>query len=258
MIGYLEETAKQRILKNGAHALSFRECLGLILETNPSGQTEGGLAAKILEKPGIGLSAREMENAFFASLEIQGPSHLTDTKGLTSTKRARLLAVFEIARRYSVFRDKIRNAYPADPDSFFCENDENPLGRLCQRSLSRISAELRQESFEWFGFVPYHRHGKLGEFCLVQKGNRSRVHLEASELFAHILVLRPKGFILFHNHPSGIPLPSPEDIRLTRAVQKLATSLGLICFGHWVVCAGTEYFIDPQVAKNMGPKEFGL
>ena len=80
-----------------------------------------------------------------------------------------------------------------------------------RRSVERISASLRRECQEWLGFVPVHRGGELGHFCLVERGVRTHVNIEPAELFARILALRPVGFYLFHNHPSGDLTPSEED-----------------------------------------------
>jgi DNA repair protein RadC len=69
------------------------------------------------------------------------------------------------------------------------------------------------------------------------------VNIDPAELFARVLALRPHGFYLFHNHPSGDLSPSPADIDLTRQVQRVSEQLGIRLLGHGIVSSREERWI---------------
>jgi DNA repair protein RadC len=72
---------------------------------------------------------------------------------------------------------------------------------------------------------------------------RTHVNVEPSELFARVLALRPRGFFLFHNHPSGTLSASGPDLHLTQRVKSTAQQLGLDFLGHWIVTAQGEVLV---------------
>ena len=73
----------------------------------------------------------------------------------------------------------------------------------------------------------------VGEHKIV--GGPCGVHVSVSQVLRAVLVLGADHFVLVHNHPSGNPAPSPQDIRLTRAVQKGADLVGLQLIDHVIV-----------------------
>jgi DNA repair protein RadC len=233
------ERPRERCLTQGPSCLSLRECLALIIGSGPKGLGCLGLAQEILSKPGLGLMAgsgseKSEEVAFFAALEGTPLTHFKGIRGLGAANQARLLAAFELARRYSHYRD--RSAVI----------QERPLQKrpaLPEAALDRVDFRARCEPREWLGFVPVHRSGELGELCVVERGARTHVNVEPGELFAQILAFRPRGFFLFHNHPSGDLTPSLPDVDLTTRVQQLGEQLGLKLYGHAVVTARGERWV---------------
>jgi DNA repair protein RadC len=225
------ERPRERCLENGAQALSLRECLAVILGSGPPGAGSLGLATRILTRPGPGLNRPDEERAFFTAMENSGLSHLVEIPGLGPAGKARLLAAFEIGRRYANYRQTPVRQAPAS------------LDELATQALTRVTPELRNEAREWLGFVCLHRSGELGELCVVERGVRTHVNVDPAELFARLLALRPRGFVLIHNHPSGNVNPSPEDLHLTRNVDDLARSLGMRLLGHWIVSPSGEHWL---------------
>ena len=94
-------------------------------------------------------------------------------------------------------------------------------------------AGIHPSVFQW-GF---------GAFLHVERGVRTHVNVDPAELFARILALRPEGFFLFHNHPSGNPAPSETDQLLTIKVMRLSQQLGLRLLGHGVVSSREERWV---------------
>lgn len=228
-----DERPRERCLTQGARCLSLRELVAVLLGSGPPGLGDLGLASRLILRPGAGLSSAESERALFTALETAGLAHLMEVKGLGPAGQARILAAFELGRRYALHRER------GSPHS-------RPRPRkvdLPERALNLIPAAYRAEPQEWLGFVPMHRSGDLGGFCMVERGTRTHVNIDPVELFARILALRPSGFYLFHNHPSGDLSPSPEDEDLTRRVDQLSRYFGIRLLGHGVVGTHDERWV---------------
>lgn len=227
------ERPRERCLKMGARCLSLRECVAILLNSGPQGQGCLGLASQILNRSGGGLNSEDEERAFFTAMESAGSAHLNEINGLGPAGKARILAAFELGRRYFIFISKNQ-----------AESNQKPsLTSLNAQALKKISSSYRNEPQEWLGFVPIHRSGKIGNLCIVERGARTHVNIDPAELFARILALRPKGFFLFHNHPSGSLAPSAPDFHLTEQVAKVAQHLGVILFDHGIVSSSGEQWI---------------
>lgn len=232
------ERPRERCLQRGPQALSLRECLALILGSGPPRIGCLGLANRILLRPGEGLAVGEEERAFFNAMESSPTALVHEVEGIGPAQQARLLAAFELGRRYSLFRESKQSSRRV-----------NRASDLSTQALSRVSSELRMEAREWLGFIPYYRNSDMGELCIVEKGVRTHVNVDPGELFARLLALRPQGFFLAHNHPSGNTAPSEQDFDLTRRVNQLSSELGIRLLGHWIVSARSERIIGLEAQK---------
>jgi DNA repair protein RadC len=229
-----DERPRERCLLHGPGCLSLRECLALLLGSGPPGLGSAGLARAILDIPGP-MPDAQAEAALFTALEVSGPAHLQSVRGLGRAGRARLLVAFELGRRYALHVQ--RSGRPG------CGH--RPSARRPERAaLARVPPELRAAAQEWLAFVPVLRGGAVGELCLVQRGVRTHVNVDPAELFARVLALRPAGFYLFHNHPSGDLTASAPDLELTRRVADAARPFGIALLGHWVVSRASERLIE--------------
>ena len=232
------ERPRERCLGAGSSCLSLRECLALILNSGPVGVGCLGLASRILDRPTSWGHPTEEERAFFIAMEATGAEFLREIDGLGPSQHARLLAAFELGKRYTRYRfnniPPHQNTDPPEPMA---------VSKVANRALQKISLKYRNESQEWLGFVPLHRSGELGELCLVERGTRTHVNIDPGELFARILALRPYGYFLFHNHPTGVTSPSLQDLDLTERVSQLSRQLGIKFLGHWIVTPQTESWI---------------
>jgi DNA repair protein RadC len=181
----------------------------------------------LLGQAGDGLAPEEQERAFFTLLE----SSTAPPWDVGPAATSRILAAFELARRYSEHRFRMAPKPLSGPTA---------LTELSKNALSQIPSRRRLAAREWLGFIPYHRNRTLGSLCLIEEGARTHVNADATELFARVLSLRPKAFFLAHNHPSGDLRPSPSDLELTDRVERLAADLGTPLLGHWIVAPSGE------------------
>ena len=82
---------------------------------------------------------------------------------------------------------------------------------------------------------------KVLETCLVYQGSVNTSQVRVAELFRRAIQINAPAVILAHNHPSGDPTPSPEDVTLTRAVVQAGKLLDIECLDHIVVGSGGRY-----------------
>ncbi len=230
-----QELPRERCLNNGAVSLSLRECLALLVTGDGSDPTDEALdvAARLLDRVGTDLPEPEQSHAFFNAMESSGQAHMNEIPGMGPTPRARVLAAFELGRRYDGYRARLRRSA-----HLRFEPQTLPL-----KALSQVPWERRQDVNEWLGFVPVYSSGEVGTFCLVERGLRHTVHTDPLELFSRLLTLRPQAFYLFHNHPSGDLTPSREDLNLTREVESLSARLGIRLLGHGIVSREEDAWI---------------
>jgi DNA repair protein RadC len=249
------ETPLERCLNLGAHTLSLRECLSLILETRfpgPHPLRLGALApasassdAEPSTEPVL-LTESEAEHALFHGLEIGQHGQLPGLLGLRAEEKARILSALEIGRRFALHRERMRTI-PRRPSG---RAALKPYG---SRALEKIPLSWRQEPREWLGFVPIFRNGLVGEFGVTELGQRTHVNTDPAELFARILAFRPRGFYLFHNHPSGNLSISDADAELTRRVGSLGQRLNTPLLGHAIVTLREHQWIDdPRRGMPLG------
>ena len=99
---------------------------------------------------------------------------------------------------------------------------------------------LQEETKEYF--ICLHLDGKnrlvVVDVCSVGSLNQSIVH--PREIFKTALLSSAAAIILLHNHPTGDPTPSSEDLEVTRRLQEAGTLLGIKVLDHIII--GTEYY----------------
>ena len=217
-----------RCMKFGANSLTLSECLSLILDSKIKRQKTGRIAEKLMQRVAPGMNDAEQARAFFMLLDSASQAPTPETNLLMPPNEARMLAVFELARRYH----------------FFVESAQKPrfpvgVSDQTREMLSRVAETWRNLSVEWLGFVPI-CNGRAGNLCIAAKGVRTHVNVDPVELFARIFSLRPEAIFLLHNHPSGNLTPSHDDYEITRRVDDLCKKFGIRLLSHWIVSGPRE------------------
>jgi DNA repair protein RadC len=157
-----------------------------------------------------------------ATLLDAGAAQLTNY-GLTPAAWRRLLAAAELARRFQ----------PLSPLP-------EPLAR--PRHVLPHLAELRTKPVEVFGVLLLDaRLTLLDDFLPVAGGALMHVAVKPREVFAEAVARRAAGVVLAHNHPSGDPLPSPEDHQFTKLMLQAARLLGIRVLDHVIVTRRAYY-----------------
>ena len=226
---FAHESPVTRCTMHGASSLSLRECLAVAFRNRGNSSQGVKLASKLLESVAPDMSEDDQLRALFRMLESSASAPTPELHLLAPSDEARILAIFELARRYHFYVDSSKVG----------SNSRDGLSRLTRTALGRVGSHWRNLSVEWLGFVPVYT-SRPGNLCIVERGVRTHVNIDPAELFARILALRPQMIILFHNHPSGCMTPSEADYNLTSRVDEICKKLGIRLLSHWIVSGNRE------------------
>jgi DNA repair protein RadC len=212
------DAPRERLAALGPEALSDAELVALLLRTGAAGLSAREVAQALLRRHG---GLRALARAPLAELRRQ--------TGVADAKAASLLAAFELGRRIASARlrpgDAIRS--PGDVHRHF-----HPL--------------LRDAPHERFLVLLLDGRHRVIRPVLTSQGTLTASLVHPREVFAPALREPAAAVVLVHNHPSGDPTPSREDIRLTRQLVECARLLDLRIHDHVIVGHGTYVSLAEQ------------
>ena len=200
---------REKLAKYGPEKLSNSELLAILLRTGSGELNVVQLAQKVLKK----FSAQGLAKAGF--------SELKNTFGLGPAKAAEIVACFELGRR--VLQNKKSKIY-LSPKAVFAE-------------LKDIRGH-KKEHFIVF-FLDSRNQEIKRETISVGSLNANLVH--PREVFEPAVRHLAAQIIIAHNHPSGDPEPSEDDIKLTKRLVEAGKILGIDIVDH-IIVARESYF----------------
>jgi DNA repair protein RadC len=199
---------RERAMEAGVECLGDAELLAIVLGTGCTGLPVGVLAARMIE-----------EHGGVAGLARAGVGELAERVGMGAAKGARVAAAIELGRR-ATFAASL-DALPKLPDREAVEAWARPrLATLDHEELWVLALDGR--------------HG-LRAARRVASGGIHGLHVTARDPLRMALREAASAFVLVHNHPSGDPTPSEEDLSFTRAVVEGAVAIGTPMLDHVVV-----------------------
>ncbi len=199
-----QERPRERLLDWGAAALTDVDLLAAILGTGTSG-------ADVLETAGRIVRAVNVRRLHLVPVE-----DLLAVRGLGPARAAQLLAAAELGRR------------------LWPDGDAVPLVRGPEQ-IYDLTRDIRAANREHFvGFYLNSRHQVLRrDIISIGSLNASIVH--PREVYLPAIALSAASLVLAHNHPSGDPTPSEEDLAITRRLHDAGRLLGIELVDHVVV-----------------------
>lgn len=208
-----DERPREKLLALGAEKLTDAELLALIIRTGDSGSKQSAvdLARALLRRFG---SLRQLSAASIAEL-CQQP-------GIGPAKAAEVQALFQIARRFADNRLQPGQAYRSSQDAFSHFHE-----RLCDYRKEVFLALLLDSKNRLI------REVQISEGSL----NASIVH--PREVFAPVLRESASAVLFVHNHPSGDPTPSREDVEITERLKQIGELMGVRVLDHVIVGNGS-------------------
>lgn len=205
------ERPRERLLKYGAQSLSTSELLAIILRVGSKNENVLQLAGRILAQYG-GLRGLA---------RISGPE-LTQLKGLGEAKVAQVLAAIELGKR----------TYLAQPD-------ERPTIHSAA-DAAHLMLDMSHLQQEQVRVMLLDNQLQVIATPTVYIGTVHMSLIRTSEVFREAIIRNSPTIILFHNHPSGNPLPSPEDVEMTRTLAQAGKLLDIELADH-IIIAGNDW-----------------
>jgi len=202
------ERPRERLLAQGAQALSEAELLAIVLRTGVRGMSVVALAQHLLRTFG-GLRGL----ARTTPLELQ-----RRVKGLGPAKAAQLLAALELGRRL------VRST-----------PDERPKVTSPDEAAALLMPDMAHLEQEVLRVVLLDTRNHVMGAPTVYKGSVNAAPVRVGELFREAVRTNAAAIIVAHNHPSGDPTPSREDIRLTRDLVAAGRLLDISVLDHIII-----------------------
>jgi DNA repair protein RadC len=211
-----DERPRERLFKYGSGALKTSELLAIIIRVGNAKETAIQVAEKLLQKYNGDLKRMANENENQLSNGI---------KGVGKSKAAQIMAAFEIGKRLSAFtgneRPKIR-----------CPND---AAQILIPQLRYLNAEtLYVLSLDTKNYVTKQRR--------IFEGSLDMSIIHPREIFRFALEESASKIIIAHNHPSGDPNPSKDDINITHQLVEAGKILDIPVIDHIII--GDDKYIS--------------
>jgi len=211
----LGERPRERLQHYGVGALSTAELLAILLRIGVQGVSAVNLAMGLLSRYG-GLGG--LVQASFAVLE--------QTRGVGPAKITQIKAALELGRRLLIESPEERPQIGSPADAANLVLTE--MGLLEQEQLRLMLLDTKNRVLE----VP-----------TVYVGNLNTSLIRVGELFRYALRANNcAGMIVIHNHPSGDPTPSPEDIRVTERIVEAGELMDVEIMDHLII--GRQRFVS--------------
>jgi len=203
------ERPRERLFKLGSEALSVPEILALILGRGIKGESVMMTSQKLLSRFG---SLKGIANA---SVE-----ELTRMQGIGPAKAAQIKAALELSKRL--------------------EADAGEKPKRVLKSPEDVAAEMRSrlkgKKKEHFWVICLDTRNRLINCKPVSIGSLDTSIVHPREVFKEAVSSSAASVIFVHNHPSGDPEPSKEDVELTKRLVKAGEIVGIDVLDHIIVC----------------------
>ena len=208
------ERPYEKCLLYGAGSLSDAELISVIIRTGSRGERCVDLAHRILNAGPDGL----------LNLIRLDTEQLTGIRGIGPVKAVQLKCIGELARRIAVTQRKkqISLQSPESIASYFME-------------------KMRHERKEQLMLAMFDSKGMLLGERLLSVGTSNAALISAKDIYRAALQEQAVYIVILHNHPSGNPEPSREDILITRKIRERGELLDILLMDH-IIIGDNEYF----------------
>jgi len=217
------ERPREKLLERGPHALSSAELLAIILMSGSKGKSAVDLGRELISDFG---SLRNLSRRL--------PKEYSSRRGMGQAKAAQLAAAFELGRRLM--------GEPSTP--------KERLGSSAE-VVKQLMPRYRDLNRELFTIAILDSAHRIIKTKLLTAGTLNAALVHPREVYREAVVEGAAGLILVHNHPSGDPSPSEEDIKLTRQMVRAGEALGIPVVDHVIIGDGRHFsFAD---SRRLGP-----
>ncbi len=211
------ERPREKLERHGAHALSNAELLAIILRTGTAREDVVALSQRLLTQKGglVGLSNVSM-------------TELAGEHGLGLAKSAQLKAALELGRRLLVLM--------ANPAAARIQvRSPGDVANLLMLEMGLLEQEVMRT-------VLLNTKNYVIGSPVIYQGSANTAVIRVGELFREAVKHNAVSLIVVHNHPSGDPTPSPEDVAVTREIVQAGKLLDIEVLDHLVI--GHQRFVS--------------
>lgn len=209
-----EDRPRERLAQAGATVLSNPELLAILLRTGIPGENVVRMSERVLAAAG-GLTGL---------LRISY-SDLCKVHGIGPAKAAQLIAAIELGRRIAKDSPDIRPTISSPSDA-----------------ANLVMYELRALDQEVVRVLLLDTRNRLINQVEVYRGSLNTSMIRVGELFREAIKQSAASIIVVHNHPSGDPSPSPDDVAVTRLMVEAGRLLDIPVHDHLVI--GQNKFVS--------------
>lgn len=211
----VSERPRERLQRFGVEALSAQEILALILGRGISGESVMVTAQRLLRHFG------DLKGIAGASVE-----ELSQIKGIGTAKACQLRAAFELANRLDSYPVVAGSTPLSTPDAV----------------LNVVKGRLRGKKKEHFLALLLDTRNRLLKLSEVSIGSLDSSIVHPREAFKEAISVSAATVIFVHNHPSGDPEASEDDIKLTRRLSDAGKIVGIDVLDHIII--GDDSFVS--------------
>ena len=213
----LNERPYEKCKQHGPESLTDSELLAVFIRTGLKNKSCITIARELIGDNKDGKGILQLLKSDF--------SQLTKHEGIGEVKAIQLLCMFELSKR--LWRMNISSGISfTSPESI----------------ASYYMEELRHLSVEKTKVMLLNTKGLLIRDMEISSGTVNSSCLSARELFINALKCEAVNIVLIHNHPSGVPTPSAEDISITRTIKQAGDFIGIRLIDHVII--GDNCFVS--------------
>ena len=207
------ERPRERLREYGPRYLSNTELIAILLRTGLQGENVLSMASRLL--------------ATFDGLAGLGRSSFSELcaqRGLSEAKVCQLLAALELGRRYVSLAPQERAAIHSPEDV-----------------ANLLMAEMSGFDQEHLKVLLLSTKNEVMSVHEIYVGNVNSSVIRAAEVFRPAIRDNAPSIIVVHNHPSGDPTPSPEDVNITQELVSAGKLLSIELLDHMVIGSGNRF-----------------
>lgn len=205
-----EERPYEKCLEGGAESLTDAELLAVILRTGAKGESALNLSRKVL--------AGNDERSDLLGIYHMSISDLKQIRGVGDVKAVQIKCIAELSKRIS----------RAHFSEGICFHDPASVARYYMEEMRHLEQEVLM-------LVMVNSKGKLLRDMIISKGTVRSSLISPREIFIEAIRTQAVSILLLHNHPSGVPDPSKEDILLTQRIKMAGDLIGIELLDHIII-----------------------